>query len=105
MILLAGIPLLCGVLSGLYPAFYLTRMNRLDSLNSQRNESIALQRVKGSLMILQFAVSMGLIISTLLIFKQVNFMKQRDPGYNPKNVVMVNGHGESGNFFYKIPPS
>ena len=95
MILLAGIPLLCGVLSGLHPAFYLTRMNRLDSLNSQRNESIALQRVKGSLMILQFAVSMGLIISTLLIFKQVNFMKQRNPGYNPKNVVMVNGHGES----------
>ena len=43
MILLAGIPLLCGLLSGLYPAFYLTRMSRLDSLNSQRNESIGLR--------------------------------------------------------------
>lgn len=88
------IPLFCGVLSGLFPAFYLTRMNRIDSMNSQGNESAALRHIKGGLMVLQFAVSMGLIISTLLINKQVNYMKHIDTGYDRSNVVVVKGHGE-----------
>lgn len=94
IVLFLLIPLTSGLLSGIFPSFYLTRMNRLDSMNSQRNESIALQRVKGGLMILQFAVSMGLIIATLLINKQVGYIKHLDPGYDRTNVVVVKGHGE-----------
>lgn len=94
LILFVVIPLLSGLLSGIFPALYLTRMNRLGSMNSQRNESVALQRVKGSLMILQFAVSIGLIISTLLINKQVSYVKDLDPGYNRSGVVVVKGHGD-----------
>lgn len=94
LILFLAIPLGCGLLSGIFPAFYLTRMNRLDSMNSYGNESAALRHVKGGLMVLQFAVSIGLIISTLFINKQVNYMKHVDPGYNRSNVVVVQGHGE-----------
>lgn len=89
------VPVISGILSGIFPAFYLTRMNRLAAMNSQRNESIALQRLKGGLMVLQFAVSIGLIISTLLINKQVNYMKHLDPGYDRTNVVVVKGHGDA----------
>lgn len=94
LILFVVIPLLSGLLSGVFPALYLTRMNRLGSMNSQRNESVALQRVKGSLIILQFTVSVGLIISTLLINKQVNYVKDMNPGYNRSDVVVVKGHGD-----------
>lgn len=95
IVLFILIPLTSGLLSGIFPSIYLTRMNRMDSLNSQRNESIALQRVKGGLMVLQFAVSIGLIIATMLINKQVNYIKHLDPGYDRTNVVVVKGHGES----------
>lgn len=95
LVLLIAVPLFCGVLSGIFPAFYLTCMNRLESMNSQRNESRALQRFKGGLMVLQFAVSIGLIISTLLINEQVDYMKRLDVGYNRKNVVVVKGHGDA----------
>lgn len=95
LILFVVVPLVGGLLSGIFPAFYLTRMNRLESMNSQRNESLALQRLKGGLMVLQFAVSLGLIISTLLINKQVDYMKEMDPGYDRNNVVVVSGHGDA----------
>ncbi|MFR2508956.1 ABC transporter permease [Odoribacter laneus] len=95
IILFILIPLLSGLLSGIFPSVYLTQMNRLDSMNSQRNESIALQRVKGGLMVLQFAVSIGLIIATLLINKQVEYIKHLDPGYDRTDVVVVKGHGEA----------
>ncbi len=95
VILFVVVPLVSGLLSGIFPAFYLTRMNRLESMNSQRNESLALQRLKGGLMVLQFAVSLGLIISTLLIKKQVDYMKEMDPGYDRNNVVVVRGHGDA----------
>lgn len=93
VVLFAVVPLICGILSGIFPAFYLTRMNRLEGMNTQRNESIALQRMKSWLMVVQFVVSLGLIISTLLINKQVNYMKNMDVGYNRENVVVVKGHG------------
>ncbi|WP_302568211.1 FtsX-like permease family protein [Culturomica massiliensis] len=94
LVLWVAVPLLCGLLSGIFPAFYLTRLNRFDTMNSQRNESLALQRFKSGLMILQFAVSMGLIISTLFIYKQVNYMKHFDTGYDRKNIVVVHGNRE-----------
>lgn len=95
VILFVVVPMVSGMLSGIFPAFYLTRMNRLESMNSQRNGSLALHRLKGGLMVLQFAVSLGLIISTLLINKQVNYMKGIDPGYDRNNVVVVRGHGDA----------
>lgn len=92
--LLAVIPLVCGCLSGIFPAFYLIRMNRLESLNTRRNESRILQRFKGGLMVLQFAVSTGLIVSTLFIYKQVDYLKNVDPGYDRSNLLVVYGNGE-----------
>lgn len=46
-------------------------------------------------MVLQFAVSIGLIIATLLINKQVEYIKHLDPGYDRTDVVVVKGHGEA----------
>lgn len=93
-ILWGVVPLFCGIFSGIFPAIYLTRMNRIDSMNSQGNESATLRYFKSGLMVLQFAVSIGLIISTLFINKQVTYMKSLDPGYDRSNVVVVHGHGE-----------
>lgn len=93
-VLLAAIPLVCGGLSGIFPTFYLTRMNRLESLTSRGNESRALRRFKSGLMVVQFAVSTGLIISTLFIYKQVDYLKNIDPGYDRTNLLVVHGNGE-----------
>ncbi len=93
IILWGALPLLCGLLSGIFPAFYLTRLNRMDVINRQRNESAGLRHIKGSLMILQFTVSIGLIIATLFIYQQISYMKHLDPGYSRDNIVVVHGHG------------
>ena len=93
-ILFLGIPLVCGVLAGMFPALYLTKMERGEALSSRKNDSLSLQRVKGGLMVLQFAVSLGLIMSTLLICKQVSHMKHLDPGYDRNNMVVVHGNRE-----------
>lgn len=94
LILFSGIPVICGVLAGIFPALYLTHMERTEVLSARKNESLSLHYVKGGLMVLQFAVSIGLVISTLFIYKQISYMKHIDPGYNRKDVVVVHGNRE-----------
>lgn len=92
IVLLLGIPMFCGILSGIFPALYLTR---ISNLNTTGKESLILRRFKSALMVIQFAISFGLIISTLFIYKQVNYVKTLDPGYDRKNIVVVYGDDNS----------
>lgn len=91
-ILLLLVPIICGILSGIFPAVYLTR---ISNLNTNERERFILKRFKSALMVVQFAVSFGLIISTLFIYKQVNYVKTLDPGYDRSNIVVVHGDDNS----------
>lgn len=92
-ILLAGVPIVCGILSGLFPALYLTRIN---NFTTNGKESFTLRRLKSTLMVVQFAISIGLIITTLFIYKQMNYVKTLDLGYDRNNVVVIYGDDHSG---------
>lgn len=91
--LLVVLPAVCGILSGFFPAFYLTNMN---GMALRGGDNLLLGRLKSGLMVMQFAISFGLIISTLFIFKQLNYVKDLNPGYDRNNVVVVYGSENSG---------
>ena len=89
------VALLAGFLAGFYPALVLSGMKPLNILkggglgNSQKGGS-SLRKV---LVTGQFAISIGLIIATIVIFQQLNFMQNKDIGLNKDHVIALNFYG------------
>ena len=79
-----------GVLAGARPAFYLSSFNPVKVLKGtiQLGKQAALPRK--IMVVVQFTCSIALIISTLIIYQQIKYGRDRPKGYNPDNLVMVN---------------
>ncbi|MBB3842056.1 ABC-type antimicrobial peptide transport system permease subunit [Runella defluvii] len=85
-----------GLLAGFYPALVLSNYNPVQTLYSRFNLSGKNYLQKG-LVVLQFALASFLIIATLTIYSQFNYLTNKDLGYNDKGIVMVNKSGLSRN--------
>jgi len=82
-----GIVVLIGILGGCYPAFYLSRFSPSAVLNGDVTKGSAGNRFRNVLVTTQFVISIVLIVFTLMVYKQVNYLKTKDQGYNQKNVI------------------
>ncbi len=86
---LLGITLLAGVVGGSYPAFYLSGFNPVNVLKGKlaaRGGSVFFRR---ALVVLQFSISIFMLISTLVIFDQLNYMRNKDLGFDKERVVRL----------------
>ncbi|TXI70447.1 MAG: FtsX-like permease family protein [Cyclobacteriaceae bacterium] len=86
---LIGITLFSGIVGGSYPAFYLSGFNPVNVLKGRlaaRGGSVFFRR---GLVILQFAISIFMLISTLVVFDQLNYMRNKDLGFDKERVVKL----------------
>jgi len=86
-----GLTLLVGIASGLYPAFFLSRFQPAQVLKANRSaaETPGSGRLRTALVVLQFAVSIGLIICTAVIYGQTVYARSVDPGYKRDHILLV----------------
>ena len=86
-----GLTLLVGLASGLYPAFFLSRFQPAQVLKANRSaaETPGSGRVRTVLVVFQFAVSIGLIICTAIIYGQTVYARSVDPGYQRDHILQV----------------
>jgi len=89
--IMAGYVLLTGLLAGSRPALYLSSFRPVKVLKGpiRAGRSAALPRKM--LVILQFTCSIALIIGTALIYRQVQYVKDRPSGYDARRLVLVDG--------------
>jgi len=88
LILIAGILFIVGLLSGSYPAFVLSGFKPLEVFKNKLRIGGSNAFTK-SLVTLQFALSVVLIISTVIILEQTQYMINKSPGFNKDNVVVI----------------
>ncbi len=90
---LIGIALITGFVAGSYPALYLSKFNPLAILKGKLNTSTAELLSRKGLVIFQFTLSTILIVAVFIIYRQIQFIENADPGYNKDDVLRVAAEG------------
>jgi len=89
VILVAGLGILIGLLSGIYPAFYLSAFNPLQVLKSKLSTGAKSGMARKILVITQFTISISLIIATIIIRDQLIFMQNANLGFSKENIIVL----------------
>lgn len=86
---LFGLIVLITFLAGGYPAFYLSSFNPLNALKSKFSGSGKNSGIRGGLVVFQFVISAGLILATLVVKEQMNYIQNKDIGYEKDQLLVV----------------
>jgi len=85
-ILISG-TLIIGITAGLYPALILSSFNPVRTLKNETSFGSKGKKFKIFLMVFQFAISISLIICTIVITNQVRYLKTKDVGFDKENLI------------------
>lgn len=93
VICLVSVVIFAGVAGGSYPAFYLSGFNPVNVLKGKiaaRGGSVIFRK---ALVVKQFAISIFMLISTLIVFNQLQFMREKDLGFEKQRVIRISLSG------------
>jgi putative ABC transport system permease protein len=98
LVMMVGLTLVLGILTGIYPAFYMTSFNMARVLKGGgKGEGKSVFR--SSLVVVQFGLALAMIVSTLIVLQQLHFMRNKDIGFETDQIMLIDLNNEANQKF------
>lgn len=98
---LVALVIVVGISAGSYPAFVLASFNPVEVLKGTLNPGSMSKNLRGILVVMQFTVSIIIIIGSVIVYSQLNFMTRKDLGFDKENLIIIR---RPDAFFRQIEP-
>jgi len=96
------IGLITGILSGIYPAFFLSAFQPIQNLNRMTAKGSKGDSLRKILIVAQFTAAIILIVSTSVVYRQMHYIRTKDLGFNKEQIVMIRMNREVRNSYQTI---
>ena len=93
LLVIGSLVLFVGITAGLYPAFVLSSFKPISVLKGSFKNSAGGVRLRKTLVVLQFTISIALMVGTGIVFQQMRFIYSTDLGYNRDQVISIQQNG------------
>jgi len=90
--ILLAIVLFVGLMGGSYPAFYLSKFNPVHILKGSLSKGSSNVTLRRSLVVIQFTISMIMLICTAIVFGQLKYLRNKDLGFNKEQVLNLDAN-------------
>lgn len=88
---LLALPIIIGVIAGVYPAFFLSSFRPITVLKGKINAGFKRSNARNVMVIAQFCISIFIITGTIIVYRQLNFIQSKKLGFNRDQVLVVRG--------------
>src|SRR6478735_4535733 len=93
LLILLGIVLFIGLAGGSYPAFYLSKFNPVNILKGSLSTASGNATLRRVLVVIQFSISMIMLICTWVVYGQLKYLRNKDLGFNKDQVMTIRVNG------------
>ena len=95
ILILLAIVLFVGFMGGSYPAFYLSKFNPVHVLKGSLSKGSSNVTLRRALVVVQFSISMIMLICTWVVYGQLNYLRKKDLGFNKDHVLAITANANS----------
>ena len=92
LLILLAIALITGVLSGFYPALFLSNFKPVNNLKAKFLPGSSSILLRKGLVVTQFAISIIILVATVVVYKQLNYMRNQDLGFKKDHMLVIDFH-------------